>query len=106
MPINVDKTDAVDAIMDWSDGRGADVVFEAVGGSANTLEQATEIAAKRGRICMVGGHRTPLSFSERFARSRELTVIWVVLLRQTGWGKQNSKLPSTYLLLANSTRIH
>ena len=25
---------------------------------------------------MVGGHRTPLTFSERFARSRELTVIW------------------------------
>lgn len=74
--INVDKTNAVDAIMDWSNGRGADVVFEAVGGVANTLEQATEIAAKRGRVCMVGGHRTPLTFSERFARSRELTVIW------------------------------
>ena len=76
VPIHVDKTDAVEAIMDWSDGRGADVVFEAVGGTANTLEQATEIAAKRGRVCMVGGHRTPLTFSERFARSRELTVIW------------------------------
>ena len=76
VPINVDKTDAIAAIMDWSDGRGADVVFEAVGGTANTLEQATEIAAKRGRVCMVGGHRTPLTFSERFARSRELTVIW------------------------------
>ena len=76
LPINVDEMDAVEAINDWSDGRGADVVFEAVGGSANTLEQATEIAAKRGRVCMVGGHRTPLSFSERFARSRELTVIW------------------------------
>ena len=76
IPINVDKADAVAAIMDWSDGRGADVVFEAVGGTANTLEQATEIAAKRGRVCMVGGHRAPLTFSERFARSRELTVIW------------------------------
>ncbi|RKU32559.1 hypothetical protein C6495_10615 [Candidatus Poribacteria bacterium] len=76
VPINVDKTDAVEEIKAWSDGRGADVVFEAVGGTANTLEQATEIAAKRGRVCMVGGHRTPLSFSERFARSRELTVIW------------------------------
>lgn len=74
--INVDKTDAVAAIQEWSDGRGADVVFEAVGGTANTLEQATEVAAKRGRVCMVGGHRTPLTFSERFARSRELTVIW------------------------------
>ena len=76
VPINVDKTDAVAEIKAWSDGRGADVVFEAVGGTANTLEQATEIAAKRGRVCMVGGHRTPLSFSERFARSRELTIIW------------------------------
>lgn len=76
VPINVDKTDAVAAIQEWSDGRGADVVFEAVGGTANTLEQATEIAAKRGRVCMVGGHRTPLTFSERFARSRELTVTW------------------------------
>ena len=76
VPINVDKTDAVEAIMDWSNGRGADVVFEAVGGKANTLEQATQIAAKRGRVCMVGGHGAPLTFSERFARSRELTIIW------------------------------
>ncbi|MYF98039.1 alcohol dehydrogenase catalytic domain-containing protein [Candidatus Poribacteria bacterium] len=76
VPINVDKTDSVAAIMDWSDGRGADVVFEAVGGTANTLERATEIAAKRGRVCMVGGHGAPLTFSERFARSRELTIIW------------------------------
>jgi 2-desacetyl-2-hydroxyethyl bacteriochlorophyllide A dehydrogenase len=75
-PINVDKTDAVEAIMDWSNGHGADVVFEAVGGKANTLEQATQIAAKRGRVCMVGGHGAPLTFSERFARSRELTIIW------------------------------
>lgn len=76
VPINVDKTDAVEAIMDWSNGRGADVVFEAVGGKANTLEQATQIAAKRGRVCMVGGHGAPLTFSERFARSRELTILW------------------------------
>ena len=76
VPINVDKTDAVEVVMEWSNGRGADVVFEAVGGTANTLEQATQIAAKRGRVCMVGGHGAPLTFSERFARSRELTIIW------------------------------
>ncbi len=76
VPINVDKIDATEAIQSWSDGRGADIVFEAVGGTANTLEQATEISAKRGKICMVGGHRTPLTFTEQFARSRELTVIW------------------------------
>lgn len=76
VPINVDKTDAVAAIMDWSDGCGADVVFEAVGGKANTLEQATQLAAKRGCVCMVGGHGAPLTFSERFARSKELTILW------------------------------
>ena len=76
VPINVDKTDAVAAVIEWSDGRGADVVFEAVGGKANTLEQATQIAAKRGRVCMVGGHGAPLTFSERFARSKELTIVW------------------------------
>ena len=52
------------------------ITMEAVGGKANTLERATEIAAKRGRVCMVGGHGAPLTFSERFARSRELTIIW------------------------------
>lgn len=76
LPINVEKTDAVAAIMDWSHGRGADVVFEAVGGKANTLERATEIAAKRGRICMVGGHSAPLTFTERFARNKEITIVW------------------------------
>ena len=76
VPINVDKMDAIQAVMDWSNGHGADVVFEAVGGKANTLEQATQIAAKRGRVCMVGGHGAPLTFSERYARSKELTIIW------------------------------
>lgn len=76
VPINVDKTDVIQAVMDWSNGLGADVVFEAVGGKANTLEQATQLAAKRGRVCMVGGHGAPLTFSERYARSKELTIIW------------------------------
>jgi 2-desacetyl-2-hydroxyethyl bacteriochlorophyllide A dehydrogenase len=74
--INVDTTDPIEAVEAWSDGRGADVVFEAVGGRANTLMQATEIAAKRGRICMVGGHVAPLTLDARYARSRELTITW------------------------------
>lgn len=76
IPVNVDTTDAVAAVNEWTGGRGANVVFEAVGGRANTLMQATEIAAKRGRICMVGGHVAPLTFNERYARMRELTIAW------------------------------
>ena len=60
IPINVDTTDPVEEVKEWTNGRGAPIVFEAVGGRSNTLMQATEIAAKRGKICMVGGHVTPL----------------------------------------------
>ena len=74
--INVDTSDPVEAVKRWSGNRGANVVFEAVGGRSNTLQQATEIAAKRGRICIVGGHTSPIIFSDHSARSRELTVSW------------------------------
>ena len=74
--INVDQQDPVEAIKELSDGTGATVVFEADGGRSNTLQQATEIAAKRGRICMVGGHSAPLTFHEGHARSKELTISW------------------------------
>ncbi len=33
---------------------------------------------------MVGSHRTPLTFSERFARSRELTVLWAFCYGRRG----------------------
>jgi len=76
MPINVDVTDPVEAVRDCTQGHGADVVFEAVGGAAQTLQQATEIAAIRGRVCMVGGHVAPLARDARYARGRELTIPW------------------------------
>ena len=76
VPINVDTTDPVEAVQKWTNGRGATVVFEAVGGNAPTLQQATEIAAKRGRICIVGGYTAPIMLNTRCARSRELTISW------------------------------
>ncbi|MEM7533615.1 MAG: alcohol dehydrogenase catalytic domain-containing protein [Chloroflexota bacterium] len=76
VPMNVDAVDAVEAVMEHTQGRGADVVFEAVGGHAPTLQQATEIAAIRGRICMVGGHVAPLTLDTRYARGKELTISW------------------------------
>ena len=76
IPINVDTTDPVEEVKAWTKGRGATIVFEAVGGRSNTLMQATEIAAKRGKICMVGGHVAPFTLDARYARSRELTVTW------------------------------
>lgn len=44
-----------DHVMDWTGGKGADIVFE-VAGVQPTVDAMTEIAAVRGRICMVAIH--------------------------------------------------
>ena len=88
IPINVDTTDPVEEVKRWTKGRGATVVFEAVGGRSNTLQQATEIAAKRGKICMVGGHVAPFTLDARYARSRELTVTWAFCYGRRGGEKE------------------
>ncbi|WP_095012074.1 zinc-dependent alcohol dehydrogenase [Tsuneonella mangrovi] len=42
-------------VMDWTNGKGADVVFEVAGVQA-TVSTMTDIAAVRGRICVVAIH--------------------------------------------------
>ena len=51
-PINQDVTEVVNA---WTKSKGADVVFE-VSGVQAAVDVMTEIAAVRGRICMVAIH--------------------------------------------------
>ena len=53
MQINVDKTDAVAAVMEWSDGRGADVVFEAVGGKSKYIRTGYANSSEK-RTCLHG----------------------------------------------------
>ena len=57
---SVDPTavDLAEEVRAWTDGKGADVVFE-VSGVAAVAEAMTEIAAARGRICMVAIHANP-----------------------------------------------
>lgn len=52
------EDDIVDHVMKWTDGKGADVVFE-VAGVSQTVSAMTEIAAVRGRICIVAIHSEP-----------------------------------------------
>jgi 2-desacetyl-2-hydroxyethyl bacteriochlorophyllide A dehydrogenase len=75
--IGVTGDDAVDAVLDWSDGVGADVVFEAVGGSAGTLALALQLAAPHGRIGAVGSFQEPQTLDVRLGYRRELTLQWV-----------------------------
>ena len=61
--VNVREVDAVKAVRELTDGRGADVVIEAVG-SDDTVGLAVDIVATGGRVVLVGlapvGHKTPV----------------------------------------------
>lgn len=53
--VNPAEQDLTDAVQSFTEGKGADVVFE-VSGVAAAVEQMTQIAAVRGRICLVAIH--------------------------------------------------
>lgn len=53
--VNPMTDDVADVVSKWTKGKGADVVFE-VSGVQAAIDVMTEIAAVRGRICMVAIH--------------------------------------------------
>lgn len=53
--VNPIQDNLVDVVNEWTNGKGADVVFE-VSGVQPAIDVMTEIAAVRGRICMVAIH--------------------------------------------------
>ncbi len=61
--VNIREVDPVKTIRELTDGRGADVVIEAVG-SDETVDQAVEMVAIGGKVVLVGlmavGHKTPV----------------------------------------------
>ncbi|MBD0411216.1 zinc-dependent alcohol dehydrogenase [Pseudoalteromonas distincta] len=71
--INPLEQDLQDYVSKWSDGKGADVVFE-VSGVQPAVEAMTQIAAVRGRICMVAIHsqKPPVDLFQFFWRELEL----------------------------------
>lgn len=70
-PRRQDQQDWVDR---WTDGKGADVVFE-VSGSAAAVLSSTDLAAVRGRIVVVAIHPTPREVNLQRVFWRELTIL-------------------------------
>ena len=71
--VNPIEQDLKAAVEDWTRGKGADVVFE-VSGVQPAVDAMTEIAAVRGRICMVAIHsqKPQLDLFKFFWRELEL----------------------------------
>jgi threonine dehydrogenase-like Zn-dependent dehydrogenase len=71
--VNAQDADAVETIMDLTDGRGADGILEC-SGSAAARTQTAEAAAKRGHIVIVGAGAREVTVEERKILSKELTI--------------------------------
>ena len=72
--VDIDQADAEEAVAEWTGGRGADVVFEAVGGFAETLKQAMKLARPGGRVGMVGAQFAASDLPMGYAQCRELSL--------------------------------
>jgi 2-desacetyl-2-hydroxyethyl bacteriochlorophyllide A dehydrogenase len=75
--INSALGDPLVAVREWSAGSGADVVFEAVGGSAETLDLALQMAAVGGTVGVLGSFVGLQQVNPWRGLRRELTLAWV-----------------------------
>jgi threonine dehydrogenase-like Zn-dependent dehydrogenase len=75
--VNAGREDAAEAVRALSGGRGADVAYEAVGGRAGTLVQAIEVAARGGRVGLIGAFTDPQAIDARLCMRQELSLHWV-----------------------------
>lgn len=71
--INNGREDAVAQIMEFTDGIGADVAFEAVG-VPDTFELATELIRPAGRVANIGVHGHPATLHLEKLWARDVTI--------------------------------
>ena len=70
------REDAVSEVLALTDGWGADVVFESVGGAGEALPLGVAAAARGGVIVILGAFHGDVAVSYREANRRELDLRW------------------------------
>lgn len=66
-----------EAVADATDGRGADVTIETVGGHQSvTAGQAVEVTRRQGRIVIIGGYRRPFEFDFLTPMLKEQSIVF------------------------------
>ena len=66
-----------DAIAEATDGRGADITIETVGGHQSaTVQQAVAVTRDQGRIVIIGGFRRPIEFDFLTPMLNEQSIIF------------------------------
>jgi len=69
-------TDPIAAVRDLTNGVGVDAVFETVGSTAPTLDQAIHMARPGGTVCILGIYTYRPELDVRTAYAKELTITW------------------------------
>ena len=75
--VNSLREDSVERTLELTDG-GADVVFETVGGTAPSMEEASALVRPGGRIVVIGSFRQPpaLDFRQLLLKEVEIRFSW------------------------------
>jgi len=66
----------VEKVLDLTDGAGVDVVFESVGSSAPTLDQAIRMARPGATVCILGVYTYRPELDTMVGYGKELTITW------------------------------
>jgi threonine dehydrogenase-like Zn-dependent dehydrogenase len=74
--ILVPTNDPASIVLSLTGGVGPTVVFEAVGRSGSTLEEALELVAPAGHVCIVGAFTSPPVVSPQIAYEKEASLLW------------------------------
>jgi threonine dehydrogenase-like Zn-dependent dehydrogenase len=75
--INASAEDVAERVQALTDGAGAEVVFEAVGGRATTLPLAIEVAARGGVVGVIGAYVEPQTLDPGTCMRKEVSLRWV-----------------------------
>jgi 2-desacetyl-2-hydroxyethyl bacteriochlorophyllide A dehydrogenase len=71
-----DAPDVAERVRDLTDGEGADIVFETVGGSRQSLDDAVDVAAYGGAIGILGAFWSDVSVAYYKANRKEISLHW------------------------------
>ena len=72
-----DGPELEEAVAEATDGRGADLTIETVGGSSPAaLQQAIDITRRQGRWVVIGGYRRPITLDWLPPMLKEQTIVF------------------------------
>lgn len=75
--LSPDGTELQEALADVTEGRGADLTIESVGGESNApLLQAVEVTRPQGRIVVLGGFRRPMTLDWMEILFKEQSILF------------------------------